>query len=51
MPPEHVYVLGDHRAGSMDSRHYGPVPLENVAGRAVYVFWVQEGWDRFGAIR
>lgn len=30
VPPHHVYVLGDNRARSTDSRTYGPVPLELV---------------------
>lgn len=38
VPPGHVYVLGDNRPVSLDSRFYGPVPLEAVAGRLVLVF-------------
>lgn len=30
VPPRHVYVLGDNRARSTDSRTYGPVPIELV---------------------
>lgn len=30
VPPGHVYLLGDNRAGSTDSRTYGPVPLDLV---------------------
>jgi signal peptidase I len=32
VPPEHVFLLGDNRGHSHDSRHFGPVPLEDVVG-------------------
>lgn len=30
VPPAHLYVLGDNRGHSTDSRTYGPVPVEHV---------------------
>ncbi len=35
VPEGHIYVMGDNRNRSKDSRHIGPVPLSNVQGRVV----------------
>lgn len=36
IPPGTVYVLGDNRPVSLDSRFYGPVPLDAVKGRLLF---------------
>jgi signal peptidase I len=42
VPPLHVYVLGDNRNHSNDSRSFGPVPIENLVGRAWLSYWPPE---------
>jgi signal peptidase I len=42
VPPLHVYVLGDNRNHSNDSRSFGPVPIENIVGRAWISYWPPE---------
>lgn len=39
VPPHELYVLGDNRAQSEDSREWGPVPESAVTGKAVFGIW------------
>ncbi len=39
VPPETVFVMGDNRANSSDSRIFGPVPRSTVVGRAFARVW------------
>jgi len=39
VPPDSVFVMGDNRANSKDSRFFGPVDDEDVIGKAFVVYW------------
>lgn len=39
VPPDAYFVMGDHRADSRDSRHWGFVPRRLVRGRAAFIYW------------
>ena len=38
------FVMGDHRLVSQDARCQGPVPIDNVIGRAFVIVWPLERW-------
>lgn len=44
-----MFVLGDHRLVSQDSRCQGQVPLENVVGRAFVIVWPNSRWTSLPA--
>jgi signal peptidase I len=57
VPPGHIYVLGDHRDHSNDSRNpeVGMIPASRVKGRALAIYWSNDDgvrWNRiFDSVR
>ena len=39
VPPGYVWVMGDNRGNSEDSRYFGPIPEHTIVGRATWKVW------------
>jgi len=39
VPAGAYFAMGDNRDVSLDSRYWGFVPLENVIGRPMFIYW------------
>lgn len=44
VPIDSLFVMGDNRRSSQDSRSFGPIPVDDVVGKAFVIIWPPSRW-------
>ena len=53
VPRGELFMMGDNRDNSNDSRYWGPLKMDHVKGRAMFLYWSwngDENWPRWNRI-
>ncbi len=43
--PGQLFVMGDNRRASQDSRYFGTIPIDDVVGKAFVIIWPPSNWS------
>ena len=46
IPDNEIFVLGDNRPNSQDSRYIGTIPISNIIGKAIYLIYPFENFNK-----
>ncbi|MBC8423523.1 signal peptidase I [bacterium] len=43
VPEGQIFMMGDNRFNSQDSRYWGPLDVDLIRGKALFIYW---SWDK-----
>ena len=49
VPEGHIFMMGDNRYNSMDSRYWGPLDMKLIKGKAMFIYWSWNGEEASAA--
>ncbi len=47
VPEGHIFMMGDNRYNSQDSRYWGDLDTDLIKGKAIFIYWSWRDWNHW----